>query len=107
MRCSRSGIGKWEGKLTGSALTRAASPRDRMHMTIVRGYLKRLGWIWAPTMQIGQGCTVHLRADELPSGRLITRLSKHLCAVIDGTVHDTHDPTRGGTRCVYGYWSQP
>jgi hypothetical protein len=24
--------------------------------------------------------------------------------VIDGVLHDTHDCTRGGTRCVYGYW---
>jgi hypothetical protein len=21
-------------------------------------------------------------------------------------VIDTHDPSRGGTRCVYGYWSK-
>jgi hypothetical protein len=24
--------------------------------------------------------------------------------VIDGVIHDTFDPSRGGTRCVYGYW---
>jgi hypothetical protein len=24
--------------------------------------------------------------------------------VIDGVIHDTHDCSRGGTRCVYGYW---
>ena len=22
----------------------------------------------------------------------------------DGVVHDTYDPSRDGTRCVYGYW---
>ncbi len=58
-------------------------------------------------MKIGQGCTVHLRADELPGGRLIVRVSRHMCAVIDGVIHDTHDPSRAGTRCVYGYWSHP
>jgi hypothetical protein len=57
-----------------------------------------------PTMQIGSGCRVHLRADELPAGRIICQVSRHLCAVIDGVVYDTHDPTRDGTRCVYGYW---
>jgi len=31
--------------------------------------MKSLGWIWTPTIQIGSGCTVHLRADELPSGQ--------------------------------------
>jgi len=59
---------------------------------------------WFPTMGIGTGCRVHLRADELPEGRIIARLSRHLCAVIDGVPHDTHDPSRDGTRCVYGYF---
>jgi hypothetical protein len=55
-------------------------------------------------MFIGQGCKVHLREGELPMGRLVVNLSKHFTAVIDGVVYDTHDPTRDGTRCVYGYW---
>ena len=63
------------------------------------------GWKWTPTMGIGTGCRVHLRPEELPGGRIIVSLSKHWCAVIDGVPHDTHDPSRGGTRCVYGYWS--
>lgn len=41
---------------------------------------------------------------ELPSGRLIVAVSRHLCAVIDGVIHDTFDPSRDGTRCVYGYF---
>jgi hypothetical protein len=73
----------------------------------LRRYMASLGWEWTPTMQIGSGCKVHLRADELPSGRLVVQVSGHVCAVIDGVVHDTHDPSRGGTRCVYGYWQQP
>lgn len=67
-------------------------------------YMKSIGFSWIPTMKIGQGCKVHLRADELPAGRLVVSLSKHYCAVIDGVIHDTHDPTRDGTRCVYGYF---
>jgi hypothetical protein len=56
-------------------------------------------------MRIGQGCTTHLRRSELPTtGRLIVSVSKHITAVIDGVIHDTHDPSRRGTRCVYGYW---
>lgn len=55
-------------------------------------------------MAIGQGTTVHLRADELPSGRLVARVSRHVVAVIDGVAYDSHDPTRDGTRCVYGVW---
>ena len=53
----------------------------------------------------GTGCRVHLRDGELPMGRLIVTVSKHECAVINGVIHDTSDPSRGGTRCVYGFWS--
>ncbi len=57
-------------------------------------------------MSIGSGCQVHLRAKGLPTGRLIVQLSKHVAAVIDGVIHDTHNPSRRGTRCVYGYYSK-
>lgn len=80
------------------------SARDGVETKVLRSYLESLGWTWTPTMKIGQGCTVHLRADELPSGRLIVRLSRHIAAVIDGVVYDNHDPSRDGTRCVYGYY---
>ena len=43
---------------------------------------------------------MHLKAAELPAGRLIVRCSKHTTAVIDGIIHDTN-----GTRCVYGYFT--
>jgi hypothetical protein len=56
-------------------------------------------------MQVGTGCQVHLRADELPEGRLIVRLSRHVAAVIDGVLHDNHDCSRQGTRCVYGFFA--
>ena len=42
---------------------------------------------------------------KLPMGRLIVTVSKHECAVINGVIYDTSDPLRGGTRCVYGFWS--
>ena len=55
-------------------------------------------------MQVGSGCRVHLRREELPKGRLVVRLSRHLTAVIDGVIHDIYNPDRRGTRCVYGYF---
>ena len=69
-----------------------------------KDYMRSLGFRWVPTMSIGSGCKVHLRAGELPSGRLVVSVSKHYVAVLDGTIHDTYDPSRDGTRCVYGYW---
>ncbi|HUV82887.1 MAG TPA: hypothetical protein VMW53_07430 [archaeon] len=69
-------------------------------------YLETLGWKWKATMGIGTGCTIHLRSDELPTGRIIARVSKHYVAVINGVIHDTFDPSRNGTRCIYGYWQK-
>jgi hypothetical protein len=98
-----------------------------------KDYMASIGWTWVPTMGIGTGCKVHLRDGELPMGRIIARVSRHYVAVIDGILHDTHDPSdRGVTiyppnytgtlpkgaewlengngwayapdRCVYGYW---
>ena len=53
-------------------------------------------------MRFGQGCRVRLRAEELPTGRLIARLTGHVAAVFDGVLHDAENGYRG--RCVYGYW---
>lgn len=85
---------------------RRSSARNGVARSSYDPYLRSRGWEWVPTMTVGSGCTVHLRADELPSGRLIVRVSKHILAVIDGVIHDTHDDQRGGTRCVYGYYRQ-
>jgi hypothetical protein len=81
-------------------------PRPDNERELTRGYLATRGWQWTPTMQIGSGCKVHLRTDELPPGRLIVRVTRHLVAVIDREIHDTFDCSRDGTRCVYGYWSK-
>jgi len=83
---------------------RTASRGIFTNATVFKRYMAHLGFVWTPTMQIGSGCKVHLRSGELPKGRLIVKVSKHLTAVIDGVIHDTHDPSRRGTRCVYGYW---
>lgn len=81
------------------------SPRDgTTSMKTIKSYLVSKGFIWKATMLIGSGCKVHLKDSELPSGRIIVRVSKHLSAVVDGVINDTFDPSRDGTRCVYGYF---
>lgn len=84
---------------------RKCSARTGVRRVTYDKYLLSLGWKWTPTMKIGQGCRVHLRSDELPSGRLVCIVSKHMTAVIDGVIYDSYDPSRDGSRCVYGYWS--
>ncbi len=81
------------------------TPRDGVSRRHIDKVMEHLGAEWVATMSIGSGCHVHLRADEIPmTGRLVCNLSKHVTAVIDGVINDTYDPSREGTRCVYGYW---
>ena len=71
-----------------------------------KDYMAESGFEWTATMGIGSGCGVHVRADELPpEGRLVLKLSKHFAAYVDGVLRDTHDCSRDGTRCVYGYYA--
>lgn len=85
---------------------RQSSARDGVNTSRkwFRDYMTSLGFRWVPTMLVGQGCKVHLRDGELPDGKLVVAVSKHYVAVINGIINDTHDPSRAGTRCVYGYW---
>lgn len=85
-------------------LKRQSSARAGVFKITARRFMSLMGWTWIPTMEVGAGCRVHLRAEELPAGRLVVSVSRHYTAVIDGVIHDTHDPSRGGARCVYGYW---
>ena len=87
------------------ALKKNSSPRNGIYKEIFKPFLeKELKMIWTPTMTIGSGCKVHLKKEELPSGKLIVSVSKHITAVIDGVIHDLSDCSRNETRCVYGYW---
>jgi len=82
-----------------------SNSRTGVYRKTYEKYIESIGGVWTPTMQIGQGCKVHLRSGELPMGRLVVKVSKHLVAVIDGVINDTHDPSRLGDRCVYGYYT--
>jgi hypothetical protein len=106
-------------KLAGAERkSHGATARNGIHTSRkwFKDFMRSLGFTWTATMGIGTGCKVHLHDGELPSGRLVVAVSKHYTAVIDGVVHDTHNPqrttmffehdqpTRVARRCVYGYW---
>ena len=57
---------------TGTRKRGKSNARTGVYKTSIKRVMKSLGWVWTPTMQIGSGCTVHLRSDELPSGRLVS-----------------------------------
>lgn len=94
------------GERIGRRKTKRSNARTGVFRATYQKYLESLGWKFTATMGIGTGCKVHLRADELPGGTIIVKVSKHLAAVIDGVLHDTSDCSRDGTRCVYGYYSK-
>lgn len=81
-----------------------SSARDGVFTATTRKVLAELGWEWVPVMKIGTGCTMHLNSTEIPKGRIIAKVSRHLVACIDGVIHDTYDCSRDGSRCVYGYY---
>lgn len=86
---------------------KGSTPRNGNFRAVYDPYIRSLGFRWVATSTIGSGCKVHLRRDELPvDARLIVRVSKHVAAVVCGTLLDTHDCSRGGTRCVYGYYAK-
>lgn len=89
---------------TGKRKRGKSNARTGVYKNTIRKVMEHYGWEWIPTMHIGSGCTVHLRDGELPNGRLVVNVSKHSVAVIDGVINDTYDCSRGGTRCVYGYY---
>lgn len=91
-------------RLAGRAVARTGVPKwVEVH------YLRdTIGGVWTAKMGIGTGCTVHVRKGEVPeTGRYLLALSKHWTALVDGTVYDRYDPSRDGTRCVYGWWGIP
>jgi hypothetical protein len=92
---------------SGSDVSRLG-PRHGIARKVYEPYLFDLGWRWHPTMTIGSGTTVHLDPAELPHTRdgLIVRVSKHITVVRNGAILDTHDPSRGGRRAVYGYYKR-
>ena len=95
-------IGKLER--TGKRKRGKSNARKGVYRYTLHTLMTELGFDWFPTMKIGSGCTVHLRKEELPDGKLVVLCSQHLTAVIDGVIHDTFDPSREGTRCVYGFY---
>jgi hypothetical protein len=99
VKIPQSWIARW---IKRSRHGRGWDPAQGCYDTIYGNYLKSIGWQYTPV-----DGRLHLRADEVPPGRLIIRVHRHLVAVIDGVIHDTHDSGFAGQRPVIGYWRAP
>lgn len=93
-----------KGERHGSRKRGVSNARTGVYIGTMKKYLASIGWKWVATMQIGSGCQTHLDERELPNGTLILNVSRHFTCVKEGVIYDTFNPSRGGTRCVYGYW---
>jgi hypothetical protein len=82
-------------------------PRTGMRKSTIERFLKALGWRWIATHSAGARPRRRLNGLDMPAGRVIVALARHVCAVVDGVIYDTHDPSRGGRRLVYGFWVPP
>jgi hypothetical protein len=77
-------------------LNRPARPTRGVPQDVTQFYLRTLGWEWVELRQ-------KARRGDLPMGRLIVAVPKHLVAVIDHVVHDSYDSWRG-LRRVDGFF---
>lgn len=84
-----------------------SNARTGVQKETAKKLLADLGWEWIPKMYFGKGCKTHLKDGELPKkGTYIVSVSKHLTCLKDNVIYDTFDPSRNGTRCVYGIYQK-
>ena len=84
---------------------RRSDARTGVFRKTLTNVLDGYGWEWVPLNKFGQKVKHHLCVGEVPMDEpIIARVSRHFVAVIDGVIHDAFDPSRNGTRMVYGYW---
>jgi hypothetical protein len=100
MSTHRNRLVKWIRRRRGG---RGNDPIYGSYDEIYGPYLENLGWRRIPT----DNRKVRLRADELPPGRLIVEVHRHLVAVIDGVIHDTHNSGSAGRRPVEAFYISP
>lgn len=85
---------------------RRLHPRSGVLPQVFRPWLQELGFQWVPAIAVGTGVQVHLRPGEMPDVLAIVRCSKHLTVWDHGVIRDVFDPSRDGTRAVYGWWTR-
>ena len=81
------------------------TPRNGIYKKDAKKVMAHFGGVWVACSGIGVKERIHLNNAEIPlQGRFVCNLNKHVTCVIDGVINDTYDPSKNGTRMVYGYW---
>tara|TARA_Y100000817_G_scaffold78551_1_gene60477 strand:- start:633 stop:1124 length:492 start_codon:yes stop_codon:yes gene_type:complete len=75
--------------------------RGGTHKANYEKFLKRHGWVWhsAPKLEGRKA-----RYYDMPNGRIIMRMARHLSALVEQEIHDTWDCSY---KMVYGYYAKP
>lgn len=83
----------WRAKSRSRAAKRSKSNsvRNGTRATVYRPYLESRGWTRTPLMKFGSPERKHMLPDDVPSGRVIVEMPRHVAAIIDHKLHDTHD----------------
>jgi hypothetical protein len=92
---------------TGKATLGRDSVRNGVYTFVYREMLNDAKWRHTQINTMVPRPKIHLKREELPGGRLLVELNRHLVAVIDGTIYDQFDSSRDGARIVNGYWEAP
>lgn len=79
------------------------TPRNGLSKRETKDIMHYFGFDWyAP--KFGGSYKLHLKEEDLPMGTIICQVSKHVVCVKDKIIYDAFNPSRNGTRMVYGFW---
>jgi len=65
---------------TGKRKKRKSNAETGVYLQTVKKYMVSIGWRWVPCVTIGSRCKVRLRKGDLPMGRLVVSINRHLTA---------------------------
>ena len=71
--------------------SKSASVRNGTYPEVYRPYLESRGWTRTSLVKFGSPERSHMLPSDVPSGRVIVEIPKHVAAIIDHKLHDTHD----------------
>lgn len=78
----------------------ADSPRNGVSYEHLQRYLGQLGFRYKAI----EGKHITLHRDELPKGKVIADLPRHVTAVLDGIINDAYNPNEKKNQQLLGYW---
>jgi|TARA_R110000824_G_scaffold220949_1_gene408063 uncharacterized protein YdbL (DUF1318 family) len=86
--------------LANKAMGFSKSARNGVHKNIFQNILKKHGWSWHSAPKFTGRKAYHY---DMPPGKVIARMARHYCTVINKEIHDSWDSS---DKMIYGYWAK-